>query len=127
MSQGVPGALDVLTASARQTRNGRTPHGGCNRLYRFEIAIGSNRKSRFDHIDLKAFQLLAVAGDFERGPLIALLILGSLLLLAFFAFSGPAEPREDALARSIEACTVGSLACAWKPQYGPPSYSRVRR
>ena len=57
--QCLPGALDVGTAGASQSRDNRTPHHPGNRLHRFKVAVGGDRKTSLDHIHTQAVELMS--------------------------------------------------------------------
>ena len=74
--EGLSGPVDVLVQGARQAANRRAFHRPGNGLHRFEIADAGSGESRFDYIDLEAFQGLGdahllVAGHGRTGTLLA--------------------------------------------------------
>src|SRR5271157_1019428 len=59
--QRLPGPVHVAGASASQTRDDGTPHRCGDLLYGFEVAIGRDGKSGFDHVHAESVELLGQA------------------------------------------------------------------
>src|SRR6267154_3056750 len=56
--QRLPGPVDVAGASTSQACDDGTPQRGGDALYGFEVAVGGDRESGFNHVHAKAIQLL---------------------------------------------------------------------
>ncbi len=57
--QRLPGPVNVTSASTSQASNDGTPNRGGDALHGFEVAIGGDGESGFDHVHAQAVELLS--------------------------------------------------------------------
>ena len=56
--QGLPRAVNVAGAGARQSGDNRMPHFSGNKLHRFKVTIGGDREPGLDHVHAQPVELL---------------------------------------------------------------------